>query len=162
VTNSHLAVGAIVRRGSDVLLTREDAEDGEPVWALPGGVVASREAVGIALRRRLAEDTGLFDVQVGPLLWVARYRMERKPFEAFGFEVAAEGSLDIAGHAEWVGLDEALMRLAKMWFAPIRDPALAYLLGRAAVATVWTWPRLDRAPETVPPLDLPADVLAGS
>jgi ADP-ribose pyrophosphatase YjhB (NUDIX family) len=158
VTNSHLAVGAIVRRGSDVLLVREDAEDGEPVWALPGGVVAVREALGIALRRRLAEDTGLFDVHVGPLLWVARYRVERKPFEAFGFEVAASGDDDVGGRAEWVGLDEALVRLAKMWFAPIRDPALAYLLGRAAVATVWSWPRLDGGPDTVPPLDLPADL----
>jgi ADP-ribose pyrophosphatase YjhB (NUDIX family) len=154
VTNSHLAVGAIVRRGSDILLAREDAEDGDPVWALPGGVAASREALGIALRRRLAEDTGLFDVHIGPLLWVARYRVERKPFEAFGFEVAATG--EVGERAEWVGLDEALVRLAKMWFAPIRDPALAYLLGRAVVATVWTWPRLDRVPETVPPLDLSA------
>jgi ADP-ribose pyrophosphatase YjhB (NUDIX family) len=153
VSTSHLAVGAIVRRGSDVLLVREDAEDEEPVWALPGGTVDAGEDVGIALRRRLAEDTGFIDVRVGPLLWLARYRVERQDFETFAFEVEASGEPD--PRAEWVPLDAALSRLARMWLAPIRDPALAYLLGRAAVATVWTWGRLDGGPEAVPPLDLP-------
>jgi hypothetical protein len=40
-----------------------------------------------------------------------------------------------------------------MWFTPIRDPAVAYLTGRAPAATVWSWSRLDGPPEVVPQLD---------
>ena len=145
--SSHLAVGAIVRRGSDILLVSERTDDEpEPVWALPGGMVAPGES----LLRKVAEETGLVSVQAEMLLWVARYSVGGQAFEALGFAVAGDG--DGAGDSEWVPLDEAVSRLERMWFAPIREPAVAYLSGRAVVATLWSWQRLDGPPETVPEL----------
>jgi hypothetical protein len=37
-----------------------------------------------------------------------------------------------------------------MWFAPIREPAVAYLTGRARVATLWTWTDLNEPALTHP------------
>ncbi|HVQ21722.1 MAG TPA: NUDIX hydrolase [Candidatus Saccharimonadia bacterium] len=158
--SSHLAVGAIVSRGSDILLVSEPDEDnpGELIWALPGGNVIAPETVGEALRRRVAEEAGLVRVHAGRLLWVTRYAVRGQQFESLVFEVLEASPYKSKGltrdalkpPASWVPHDEAVERLAKMWFAPIRDPAVAYLTGRAPVATLWTWSRLDGPPETVP------------
>jgi ADP-ribose pyrophosphatase YjhB (NUDIX family) len=156
--SSHLAVGAIVRRASDILLVREEGD--EPVWALPGGPVSAGESVDAALRRRVSEESGLFRSNAGRLLWLARYTVGGEPFETLVFEVL-EGTPYTAKSmnrgtllpsAAWVPLDEAIERLAGMWFPPIRDPAVAYLTERAPAATLWTWTRLDSKPETVPRL----------
>jgi ADP-ribose pyrophosphatase YjhB (NUDIX family) len=167
---SSLAVGAIVRRGSDILLVSERSDDEpEPVWALPGGTVADGESVGEALRRRVAGETGLARVRAGRLLWLARYTVGGEGFETLAFEVLEgvpytaksvnKGAL--LPPAEWVPVDEAVDRLSRMWFTPIRDPAVAYLTGRAPAATVWTWSRLDGPPEVVPQLDSTAPGVDG-
>ena len=158
--SSHLAVGAIVERGTDILLVSEPDEDhpGELVWALPGGTVTAGESVGEALRRRVAEETGLVRARPGRLLWLVRYRVSGQQFETLVFEVReaspytgkAMNRETLKPPAVWVPRDEAIERLDQMWFAPIRDPAVAYLKGRAPAATVWTWSRLDGPPETVP------------
>jgi len=160
--SSHLAVGAIVRRGSDVLLVSEASpDDSEPVWALPGGPVSPTESVGAAVRRRVAEETGVFRVRAGRLLWVAHYKVGGEAFETLVFEML-EGSpyatksvnrVALLPQAAWVPADEAIERLRAMWFAPSREPAVAHLSGRAPIATLWTWSRLDGPPETVPALD---------
>jgi ADP-ribose pyrophosphatase YjhB (NUDIX family) len=157
VTN--LAVGAIVRRDTDILLVSQQSDDDpEPVWALPGGTVGDAESIAEALRRRVADETGLTRTSTGSLLWVARYSVGGQAFEQLVFEVRTaspyaarsvnRGSL-LPG-AAWVPLEPAIERLSRMWFTPIRDPAVAYLEGRAAVATVWNWTHLDALPEVVP------------
>jgi ADP-ribose pyrophosphatase YjhB (NUDIX family) len=152
VNSSHVAVGAIVRRGPDILLVSED-----DVWALPGGAVPPEESVGAALHRTISTDTGLSGVLAGALIWVARYTVGGERFTSYGFELlGTDGSL--GPHAEWVRADEAIERLAKMWFAPIREPAVAYLTGRAVPATLWTWPgAADGEPEVIPELFLRSD-----
>jgi ADP-ribose pyrophosphatase YjhB (NUDIX family) len=156
--SSHVAVGAIVKRGSDILLVSEapEQEGDAPTWALPGGNVAPGESVGEALRRRVAEEAGLVGARAGRLVWLVRYPVGGELFETLAFEVF-EASTRLSPRAlkppaEWVPLDEAVERLGLMWFSPIRDPAVAYLTGRAPAATVWTWSRLDRTPETTPSL----------
>jgi ADP-ribose pyrophosphatase YjhB (NUDIX family) len=147
---SHLAVGAIVRRGSDILLVAD--EEG---WALPGGPVADDEPLGAALRRKVVDETGLAMVRPGRLLWIARYPVGNQAFDMLGFEVVETSTAQGRSPkppAAWVSLDEAVPHLEQMWFSPIRDPAVAYLTGRAAAATLWTWSRLDAPPETVPEL----------
>ena len=140
-----LAVGAIVRRGKDVLLVSEaDADGGEVVWALPGGAVGPGEP----LLDRVAAESGYQSVVAERLLWVARYTTGGERYEMTGFEVTGVGPH--GGQGEWVALDEAVARLERMWFAPIREPAIAYLTGRARVATWWTWPSLDQPAATVP------------
>ncbi len=138
-----LAVGAVVRRGRDVLLVGEVA-DGATVWALPGGAVEP----GDPLLHKVAREAGYAAVTAERLLWVARYTAGGADYEMLGFEATGVGPHD--GSGEWVHLAEAVRRLGRMWFAPIREPAVAYLTGRARVATVWTWPALDAAPVTVP------------
>jgi ADP-ribose pyrophosphatase YjhB (NUDIX family) len=160
--SSHLAIGAIVERGTDILLVSEPDEEspGELVWALPGGTVSPGESIGEALRRRVAEETGLVRAQPGRLLWLVRYSVSGQAFEMLVFAVREASPYPSKGlnrqavkpPAAWVPRGEAVERLAKMWFAPIRDPAVAYLTGRAPAATVWSWSRLNGPPETVPSL----------
>ncbi|GGM20224.1 hypothetical protein GCM10007977_021850 [Dactylosporangium sucinum] len=134
-----VAVGAVVRRGKDILLVR-DGDD----WALPGGAVADGEP----LLDRVAAEAGYAGVIAERLLWVARYRAGGRRYEMIGFEVTGVGPH--RGGGEWVEVGEAARRLAAMWFAPIREPAVAYLTGRARVATLWSWPDLGGEPDTVP------------
>lgn len=134
----HLAVGAVVRRGKDVLLVGDDGD------ALPGGAVEHGEP----LLAKVAREAGYAGVTAERLLWVARYSAGGDGYETLGFEVTGVGAHD--GSGEWVHLTEAVRRLGHMWFAPIREPAVAYLTGRARVATLWTWPELDGEPVTVP------------
>ncbi|MEV4511417.1 NUDIX hydrolase [Dactylosporangium sp. NPDC049525] len=138
-----LAVGAVVRRGKDVLLVSEQSDD-DTVWALPGGAVEAGEP----LLERVAQEAGYAAVTAERLLWVARYTAAGARYEMLGFEVTGVGPHD--GSGEWVHLAAAVERLGQMWFAPIREPAVGYLTGRARVATVWTWAALDAAPVTVP------------
>ena len=156
MNSPHVAVGAVVRRGPDILLVSEEAEDAEPVWALPGGAVLPKESMLTALHRTVTADTGLSDVLVGALIWVVRYTVGGEDFTSYGFEVLGGVGGDeraLAPAAEWVRADAAIERLAKMWFAPIREPAVAYITGRAVPATLWTWVGApDGEPEVLPGL----------
>lgn len=148
MTDQQLAVGAIVRRGKDVLLVREAGGEpgGDPVWALPGGSVEPGEA----LLAKVAQEAGYAAVLAERLLWVARYAAGGVRYEMLGFEVTGVGPHDGTGEREWVPLPAAVERLGRMWFAPIREPAVAYLTGRARVATLWDWAALDGEPVVTP------------
>lgn len=47
-----------------------------PVWALPGGGLEPGEDAEAGVRRELAEEVGLVDVELGPVVWIreARWR----------------------------------------------------------------------------------------
>jgi ADP-ribose pyrophosphatase YjhB (NUDIX family) len=165
VNSPHVAVGAVVRRGPDILLVSEKIGDEELVWALPGGAVLPKESVQTALHRTVAADTGLAGVMVGALIWVVRYTVGGEDFTSYGFELLGGVGQDepvLSPAAEWVRADEAIERLAKMWFAPIREPAVAYITGRAVPATLWTWPGApDGDPEVLPSLFREGDLGEG-
>ncbi|MFG2036800.1 NUDIX domain-containing protein [Dactylosporangium sp. NPDC048998] len=139
MTGHQLAVGAVLRRGKDVLLISDP-----PDWALPGGSVEPGEP----LLTKVTQEAGFTSVLPERLLWVARYPAAGVEYEMLGFEVTGVGQHD--GSGAWVPLPEAVDRLGRMWFAPIRDPAVAYLTGRARVATLWTWTDLNEPPVTHP------------
>lgn len=62
-----VGVGAIVFRGSQVLLVERGREPALGKWSLPGGLVEVGETLETAVRREVSEETGL-DVRVCSLL----------------------------------------------------------------------------------------------
>lgn len=69
---SALVVAAVVRRGDDVLLVRQQGpHDLAPCWALPGGRVEPGESPTQAIAREVLEETGLRVVRLGGLLCVS-------------------------------------------------------------------------------------------
>ena len=54
-----VGVGAVVFRGGEVLLVLRGQEPARGSWSLPGGLVELGETLEAAIRRELAEETGL-------------------------------------------------------------------------------------------------------
>jgi ADP-ribose pyrophosphatase YjhB (NUDIX family) len=52
-------VGAVIFRGEEVLLVRRGQEPARGSWSLPGGLVELGESLEAAIRREVAEETGL-------------------------------------------------------------------------------------------------------
>lgn len=52
-------VGAVIFRGEEVLLVRRGQEPARDSWSLPGGLVEVGETLTTAIRREIAEETGL-------------------------------------------------------------------------------------------------------
>lgn len=64
-----VGVGAVVRKGSQVLLIRRANPPSQGRWSLPGGALELGEKLTQAVAREVKEETGL-DVRVGELLEV--------------------------------------------------------------------------------------------
>ena len=54
-----VGVGAVVFKGDEVLLVRRGQEPARGSWSLPGGLVELGETLAAAIKRELAEETGL-------------------------------------------------------------------------------------------------------
>lgn len=106
------AVGAVVRRGADVLLVRRGRGPGRGRWSLPGGRVEFGETLRQAVAREVREETGL-EVSVGRFLgWVERMGERPAPYHYVILDFAAEpldpeivpSAGDDAAEVAWVPL----------------------------------------------------------
>jgi 8-oxo-dGTP diphosphatase len=68
-----VCVGAVAVTGDQLLLVRRGRDPGLGLWSVPGGRVEAGEALGDAVVRELAEETGVVGT-CGPLLGVAERR----------------------------------------------------------------------------------------
>jgi 8-oxo-dGTP diphosphatase len=85
-----VAVGAVVRRGDDVLLIRRARGTAVGQWSIPGGRVEFGEGLKAALAREVREETGL-EVRVGRFLgWAERMGDDPGPYHYVILDFAAE------------------------------------------------------------------------
>jgi ADP-ribose pyrophosphatase YjhB (NUDIX family) len=108
-----VAVGAVVRRGDDLLLVRRARGTAVGQWAIPGGRVEFGEGLKAAVAREVLEETGL-DVKVGRFLgWAERMGDDPGPYHYVILDFAAEvvdpaarpRSGDDADDVAWVPAD---------------------------------------------------------
>jgi 8-oxo-dGTP diphosphatase len=110
-----VGVGGVILHKGKVLLIRRGQEPGKDTWGLPGGLVEVGETIAEALRREVAEETGL-EVDPGPVLGIfepiTRDEESRVRYHYVVIDLLATvrgGALrpasDVAD-ARWVGLDE--------------------------------------------------------
>lgn len=85
-----VCVGAVVVGGGRLLVVQRGRPPGEGRWSLPGGRVERGETLAAALRREVAEETGLA-VEPGELFgWVERISPEHH-FVILDFHAALAG-----------------------------------------------------------------------
>ncbi|MCT4792664.1 MULTISPECIES: NUDIX hydrolase [Exiguobacterium] len=87
-------VVGIVRQGDQLLLVKNQADGERAVWSLPGGVIEAGETLADALKREIAEETGL-SVETFELAYVTENFIEQ--FDAHSlvtyFECTIRGEL---------------------------------------------------------------------
>jgi len=108
------------------------------VWALPGGGVEPGEDLHDAIRRELAEETGLRDASIGPQIWHRRHLV---PFPS----------------GLWDGQEERIFMVRTPAFVPRPALSEAELRAESVTAVRW-WARADLADADVElrPTRLPA------
>ena len=141
----------IMRDGAMLLVEEQGPADEAPIWMLPGGRVEHGESPEEALRREVAEETGLrvageprvaFEVEIEALLDDLR-----GDWKAVTYTADAEGEIPLLPDdpdgliltAAWVPLDDALERLEVVeWYdsAPLR----AYLTGTEPPGARYRYP----------------------
>ena len=136
-------VSAIVRRDDRLLLVEErEAGDPEVTWMLPGGKVEDGETLTQALRRELAEETGL-DLVGSPVIAFAIDIIRADGhYSAITYDCMTNGALAPADpdglvlSAEWIRSDEAFTRLRCVaWYDCV--PLERYLSGEASAGATY-------------------------
>ena len=85
-----VAVGAVVRRGDDLLLIRRARGTAVGQWSIPGGRVEFGEGLKAAVAREVQEETSL-EVKVGRFLgWAERMGDDPGPYHYVILDFAAE------------------------------------------------------------------------
>lgn len=141
---------AILRDGDGVVLVQQQgANDAQPYWVLPGGLVEAGELITDALIREVREETGAQVTMIAQLACVAQ--IDRPAHRAqtvfFAFEVEVWqgplGSHDPDGEVldvELVPLVAAIRRLEGNGGWPgIQTPLLAYLRGDVPAGACWCY-----------------------
>ncbi len=108
-----VAVGAVARRGDELLLVQRGRAPAVGEWSLPGGRVQFGETLSAAVVREVGEETGL-QVAVNRYLgWVERIGADPEPYHFvihdFLVDLRDPSSTPVAGDdaaaVEWVHID---------------------------------------------------------
>ena len=138
-----MIVSALVRRDGQMLLVEEmEPADPGPTWMLPGGRVEPGETLIKALRRELAEETGMRLAGSPVIAFAIDIIAPEGQYSAVTFDCQADGSLApedpdrLVLSAAWLSTDEALARLACV---PWDDcaPLERFLSGEAPVGATY-------------------------
>ncbi|MCI0713088.1 MAG: NUDIX domain-containing protein [Chloroflexi bacterium] len=148
-----LIVGAILKEDGRILLVQQQWEqDPHPYWTIPGGRVEHGEFYAEALVREVYEETGLMVEKIGGLVYTNHilasdhdgqsiihvYRVDSWigdviPNDPDGFILSAR----------FVPIPEAIRLIAdSQFYAPMRDPVVAYLRGEVPFGTAWQYRRI--------------------
>jgi 8-oxo-dGTP diphosphatase len=88
--HAEVAVGAVIRRGDEILLVRRARGAAVGQWAIPGGRVEFGEGLKAAVAREVLEETGL-DITVGRFLgWAERMGDDPGPYHYVILDFAGE------------------------------------------------------------------------
>ncbi len=105
-----VGVGAVLRRGDEILLVQRGRDPGKGLWAVPGGKVRFGETLRAAVERETMEETGL-DVEAGDLGWTGEVIDRTHHLVLLDYAATVIGgelrAADDAEDARWVRLDEA-------------------------------------------------------
>lgn len=141
--------------GDGVLMIREpDFFTREPIWSVPSGKIEPGESPDQAAVRELAEETGCrlerTDLELIAMTAVGHRGEQLSASWTYTAAVAPGTTLQPADpdelimEAQWIPRDEAMIRLTRRSYAPLREPALRYLrTGELGLA--WTFELIDPA-----------------
>jgi ADP-ribose pyrophosphatase YjhB (NUDIX family) len=142
-----LIVSAIVRRDGRLLLVEQQGPaDPEPSWMLPGGRVEDGETLVAALKRELAEETGLALTGTPGIAFVVDLVAGGDRYTAISFACDADGDPapddpdGLVRAAAWIEPTEALARLRCIeWYDCV--PLERFLSGEAATGALYSFDR---------------------
>lgn len=143
---AHIA-SAIIRKNDCILMIKQPDKDGL-YWFIPGGIIEAGELVNDAIIREVREETGVSVETVGKLAYVTQvYNLQESRHSiAFIVEIKSwSGRLQpndpdkLIHDVAFVPIDEAIERLNRVIWTPMREPLQAYLRKEITSGAVWQY-----------------------